>query len=156
MMKNILYLLVVLFFFCSSCGDFLEEYSQNSTYVESVDDLDELLLGGGYLTRNVGSISATGAMAYLHIMADESKEMPVPNSSVSKSDQVWEKMAGFYIWAENPFTSYTVLHGVMENGPVSILVSLFLILSLKRLLIVRLRKTRKENNYLGCWENVII
>ena len=40
-------------FFCSSCGDFLEEYSQNSTYVESVDDLDELLLGGGYLTRNV-------------------------------------------------------------------------------------------------------
>ena len=70
-MKNILYLLVVLFFFCSSCGDFLEEYSQNSTYVESVDDLDELLLGGGYLTRNVGSISATGAMAYLQIMDDE-------------------------------------------------------------------------------------
>ena len=133
-MKNILYLLVVLFFFCSSCGDFLEEYSQNSTYVESVDDLDELLLGGGYLTRNVGSISATGAMAYLHIMADESKEMPVPNSSVSKRDQEWEKMAGFYIWAENPFTSYTgvarsdgewasfytrisVLNSILEEAP---------------------------------------
>lgn len=105
-MKNILYLSVVLFFFCSSCGDFLEEYSQNSTYVESVDDLDELLLGSGYLSRNITGISSTGSLAYLHIMADESKEMPVPNSSISKSDQTWERMAGFYIWSENPFTSY--------------------------------------------------
>ena len=32
-----------------ACGDFLEERSQNMAYVEEVKDLDELLIGEGYL-----------------------------------------------------------------------------------------------------------
>ena len=35
-----------------SCGDFLEEDSQTLSYVNSIEDLDELLIGGGYLQNS--------------------------------------------------------------------------------------------------------
>lgn len=45
-MSKIYLFLALLFFGSTSCSDFLEEYSQNLSYVNTVDDLDELLLGG--------------------------------------------------------------------------------------------------------------
>lgn len=36
----------------SGCGDFLEESSQNMAYLEKVQDMNELLMGDGYLPRN--------------------------------------------------------------------------------------------------------
>ena len=33
----------------SSCGDFLEDYSQDTAYVRGYSDLDELLLGSAYM-----------------------------------------------------------------------------------------------------------
>ena len=42
---NKIYLYVIaLLLVVSSCGDFLEEASQNLTYVESTQDFDELLI----------------------------------------------------------------------------------------------------------------
>lgn len=45
----------IIFIFCilllvssSSCKKFLATYSQNKSFVESVDDLDEILVGEGY------------------------------------------------------------------------------------------------------------
>ena len=34
------------------CSDFLKEYSQDTYYVSSYEDLDELLAGDGYLPVN--------------------------------------------------------------------------------------------------------
>ena len=34
-----------------SCGNFLEEHSQNMAYLENIEDLDELLIGECYLAR---------------------------------------------------------------------------------------------------------
>lgn len=49
---NKIYLYVIaLLVATSSCGDFLEEESQNLTYVHSTKDLDELLIGNGYLQK---------------------------------------------------------------------------------------------------------
>ena len=100
-MKNIIYVLAL--FLCFSCGDFLEEYSQNSSYVETVDDLEELLLGEVYMDRDINSETSTGSMLYLHVMADESKELPIPNERYSVSEQAWENMFGFFTYAENPY-----------------------------------------------------
>lgn len=47
MMKNILLIGCILLVF-SSCDSFLEEYSQDLARVESISDLDELLLGSAY------------------------------------------------------------------------------------------------------------
>ena len=35
-----------------ACGDFLEEYSQELVYARSCEDLDEILIGNGYMKRN--------------------------------------------------------------------------------------------------------
>lgn len=60
----------------TSCGDFLEEYSQDTDYVRTWKDLDELLIGDCYLpvhdsnylsyTSNVGS--------WIHLLGDEVQE----------------------------------------------------------------------------------
>ncbi len=105
MNKILYYPIVLLFFLCSSCGNFLEEYSQNSSYVESVDDLEELLLGEVYMKRNVNQVTSDGSLLYLHILADESREMPIPNTSYSVSPKIWEEMSGFFTYAENPFVN---------------------------------------------------
>ena len=50
---NKIYLYVIaLLLVTSSCGEFLEETSQNLSYVHSTQDLDELLIGNGYLQKN--------------------------------------------------------------------------------------------------------
>ena len=104
-MRNSIYLWIALFFTCFSCGDFLEEYSQNSSYVESINDLDVLLLGGGIVERSGASITSTGGLAFLHILADESKELAIPLKGLSSSWD-WQTMFGFWTWMENPFTNY--------------------------------------------------
>ena len=46
MKKRVLfYIFGVLAFGLGSCGDFLEEYSQNQRYATTAQDLDELLRG---------------------------------------------------------------------------------------------------------------
>lgn len=43
------YLLYIVCFIClTSCGDFLDEYSQDLVVVKTVEDLDEVLLGDVY------------------------------------------------------------------------------------------------------------
>jgi len=104
-MKNVFYLWITLVCVCFSCGDFLEEYSQNSSYVESVDDLDELLLGGGLVERSGSGISSTGGLGFLHILADESQEVAIPLSGLGTTWD-WQTMYGFWLWRENPFINY--------------------------------------------------
>ena len=76
--QNILATLLTGFFapLFISCGDFLEEYSQDTDYVRTWKDLDELLIGDCYLpveasnylsyTSNVGS--------WIHLLGDEVQE----------------------------------------------------------------------------------
>lgn len=49
-MKKIVYLVFSVFLF--SCGDFLQEFSQDLAYARDCNDLDELLIGNGYMTSN--------------------------------------------------------------------------------------------------------
>ena len=43
--RVLIYILSVFSLGCVSCGDFLDEYSQNQRYAETAQDLDELLRG---------------------------------------------------------------------------------------------------------------
>ena len=47
--KTIIYTASALMFGLTSCSDFLTEYSQDLAKVEGWQDLDEVLLGSGYL-----------------------------------------------------------------------------------------------------------
>ena len=43
------YIIGILLLITTSCSDFLEEYSQDTAYVRGYEDLDQLLLGDGYM-----------------------------------------------------------------------------------------------------------
>ncbi len=66
----------------SSCGSFLEEYSQDHDYVRSWNDLNELLIGDCYMPVNAGSMFNAYANAgmYMHLFSDELEEQAVPPS----------------------------------------------------------------------------
>lgn len=57
----------------SSCGDFLEEYSQDHDYVRTWNDLNELLIGDCYMPVNFASTFQNHANAgmFLHMFSDE-------------------------------------------------------------------------------------
>lgn len=47
-MKKVIYLIIGCLGFVS-CGDFLKEYSQDLVYASSLEDMDEVLIGNGYM-----------------------------------------------------------------------------------------------------------
>lgn len=55
----------------ASCGGFLEEFSQDLAYAQSCEDLDELLIGNGYMDQGAGKGVYSGYYAYLLMMDDD-------------------------------------------------------------------------------------
>lgn len=87
----------------SSCGDFLEEYSQDTDYVRSWKDLDELLIGDGYWpvneTKDFNGQSNPGM--FIHLLADEVEEQ---NSAYGSSSSVkfddHPRLFGYLTWQQ--------------------------------------------------------
>ena len=100
----------------SGCGDFLEEYSQDLTYATNCNDLEELLVGGGYAVqytnRRTGGITSamlTGVqngmyLPGLHVMDDDVRAVVYGQEA-----GVWpyELLGAYYRWAINPCNSGT-------------------------------------------------
>ena len=108
---KLLWLTGLFLWFCSSCGNFLSEYSQNLSYIETASDLEELLLGSGYQEPiNIivpGPQLATLAkkkdfMSYIHLLDDDVKEAPAPPRMQRSTDKPWQEMSGYYRWADDP------------------------------------------------------
>ncbi len=101
-MKKILILgVAVLVTGLAGCSKFLEEHSQNASYVESPADLEELLYGS--------ALMKSGEMGnYLHLLADESKELYYSTSGMSiNNNATLMSAAGMFRWHRDPFTNYT-------------------------------------------------
>ena len=58
------------------CGDFLKEYSQDTDYVDSWEDLNELLIGSCYLPQYQSNTLAQASdnQYFLHFLGDELDE----------------------------------------------------------------------------------
>lgn len=69
----------------SSCGDFLEEYSQDHDYVRSWNDLNELLIGDCYMPVNTGNdfYTFSNAGLYVHLFSDELSEQALAPSGTT-------------------------------------------------------------------------
>ena len=86
-----------------SCSDFLEEYSQSSFYAESWEDLNELLVGSGYVQPEVcGTMSQTGSPnfgTFIHYVGDELDEnnLAVESRTISYSKPY---TFGYYTWQQ--------------------------------------------------------
>lgn len=73
----------------SSCKKFLESYSQNNSFVETVEDLDELLVGDAYF-----KFYNTPSSAALYTMDDDTKIGLPSNRSYMET--------GFHFWQAQP------------------------------------------------------
>lgn len=98
----------------TSCSDFLEEYSQDLARVESWRDLDEVLLGDGYMhsARIVAAYSGyrpslTGdeGLDILHFMTDEIDMRDEKDNDYCNYEYA---MFPFYTWQQDTGTDYTL------------------------------------------------
>lgn len=104
-MKNAIIFFLLTF---ASCG-FLEEQSNDLAYASSCQDLDEILIGSGYMAHkpfdpsgNIGFSEASPYCAYLHVMADEAENVMRSGKTATN----WGKygtLAGFYKWDADPY-----------------------------------------------------
>ncbi|MGM9703293.1 MAG: RagB/SusD family nutrient uptake outer membrane protein [Prevotella sp.] len=118
MKKTTSYLMAFVALF-ASCGDFLEERSQNMAYVEVVEDLDELLIGECYLKGGYSLDSAdadknfywTKPVAggkfyfpYPHLMDDDITEYVLGPIAISlEKNYTRLKAQKVYTWQADPF-----------------------------------------------------
>ena len=80
-------ILGILVFLLGSCDSFLKEYSQDLAYAETVTDLEEVLIGNGYLNRSTG-------FSWVHMMDDDLEEAVVSSN--------YTNYENFFIWASYP------------------------------------------------------
>ncbi|MCI6618828.1 MAG: RagB/SusD family nutrient uptake outer membrane protein [Prevotella sp.] len=100
-MKTFRYIMAtILLFQLSGCSDFLEERSQDTYYVSSYKDLDELLIGDCYLPVYTASpLADTNDMGYfIHYLADEIEEQNGSLYSYAVNDK--ETIFGYYTWQQ--------------------------------------------------------
>ncbi len=96
----------------SGCGDFLDEHTSSRGYVRSLDDINELILGEGYLESAYlpasaanfqGSTVNRALPGWIHVMDDDSE---VNNNSAATN--LWVNAYGpIHAWQEIPFMQPT-------------------------------------------------
>ena len=106
-------------FALTSCGDFLQEVSQNKSYVNEVQDLNELLIGEGYWIPGGGIIADTTAdggsiywsridqtglyFPYIHLMDDDVSEYLYGYTGTSEDMYIRLKASHLHHWQRDPF-----------------------------------------------------
>ncbi|MFR5658036.1 MAG: hypothetical protein ACLUDU_08575, partial [Butyricimonas faecihominis] len=100
-MKN-LYLIICFLALCG-CSGFLEEYSQDKSYIKGYDDLDEILLGNAYFERfyvtngwQFSGIAGEANLACLHVMSDELAQQTKGGSWVDEG--ACGTIYGYHTW----------------------------------------------------------
>lgn len=111
-MKKInLILILLLGITISSCGDFLKEQSQDLCYATTCSDLNEVMIGGAYMSRQVNTSIFTYApkskvstyYPYLYIMDDDATEFVYGVYKPSYNEPLFYNMRNFYNFAKDPF-----------------------------------------------------
>ena len=102
-MKRYLILILCVLLF-NSCGKFLEEFSQDLAYAESCADLDEILIGNGYMEQPEGfakaSIYGNGYYPYIHVMDDDVIMTVFKKDGVTDLINEMVPYKNFYDWSD--------------------------------------------------------
>lgn len=100
----------------ASCSDFLEERSQDTYYITSYKDLDELLIGDCYApVNNATGLANTSDLGYfIHYLADEIEEQHGELYSYDSGNR--EKIFGYYTWQQRTGETYNQKGFLSENG----------------------------------------
>ena len=93
------------------CGDFLEVYSQDLVYAAGWEDLDEVLIGNGYMEWGevntnmpaIGSSSRTLYYPFLFVLDDDVEELTAAGTSDINYSGTAGMLRQFYTWQPNPY-----------------------------------------------------
>lgn len=101
-LKNIIFLAALLSI-SAGCKKFLEERSQTLQYVNNYSQLDELLVGEGYMAHSVSFQTSTFGLylPWLNVMDDDITEAVVFKSYPDSRIDVF----GMYTWQSKPFVN---------------------------------------------------
>ncbi len=109
MKRNIVYIIALLTI-CTACSDFLEEQSQDLTYATSCKDLEELLIGSGYMKQinakdhyalKVTNETSSAYFPWIHVMDDDTEEY-VYGALAGSTTWSRELIGGFHRWEKDP------------------------------------------------------
>lgn len=95
-MKRIIYIL-----FCLSIAgcNYLEDYSQDLVIAKSVQDVDELLLGSGYLRYNSPDYLAYGDPCYwIHLLDDDVNSIIADRAAANNVNLLKNTYYGYFAW----------------------------------------------------------
>ena len=102
----------------AACSDFLEEYSQDTDYVRSWKDLDELLIGDAYWPVNgkQNFYAQSNHGMFIHLLADEVEEQNVsfPNGYGMYDDH--QRLFGYLTWQQRVGQNETYSGFFPENA----------------------------------------
>ena len=104
-MKNIVYIAILILF--TGCGNFLDEYSQDLVVPKTVSDLNEVLLGNGYVPSSEVQYLRSGSIGWqLNILDDDINTVIayVANKGLQEMDQVYY---GYTTWQMEVGRNYT-------------------------------------------------
>ncbi len=87
----------------NGCGDFLEEYSKDQVYASSCKDLDEVLIGNGYMKHNDSQGAAGGYYPWLFVMDDDAEELMAATSEMGLSGTPIGYLRAAATWQKDPF-----------------------------------------------------
>ena len=120
-MKKNIFLIVLCWLALAGCGDFLEEESHELIYARTCADLEELLIGNGYMkngsngkTLDRASLSASKKEYYfpwIHVMDDDAEALIAGQEYEKCSFPI---LSSFYKWEKDPFNN----QGAFFDDPV--------------------------------------
>lgn len=118
-MKYIQYLAVAFMAVClSSCSHFLEEYSQETDYANSWEDLNETLLGDCYMPVASSDVIAKSgdSLQFIHFMGDELEECTESWDNKDMDYDAKDRMFGYFTWQQRVDQNDTYTGYNHENG----------------------------------------
>lgn len=107
------------FFLClmSAACNFLEEYSQDTDYVRTWKDLDELLIGGCYLPVEESAYLAytTNVCSWIHLLGDEVQESQSGYTTLYAEGDNRANAFGYFTWQQRVGINETETDFFAEN-----------------------------------------
>ena len=99
----------------TSCSDYLKERSQDTYYITSYEDLDELLIGDCYLPVNAANdLANTSDIGYfIHYLGDEIEEQNGHLRSYDEGNR--ERIFGYFTWQQRTGETYNQKGFFPEN-----------------------------------------
>lgn len=96
------FIIIIFLAVFSSCSNFLNEYSQDQSYVRSYTDLDEMMIGNGYMKVNFQNYYfKSGYYSYIHVMGDDAQENHDFTDGSNDFASNIESMYGYYTWQKS-------------------------------------------------------